>query len=195
MSPLAHLNFFSPDGRCYSFDHRANGYSRGEGFGVLVLKRLSTAVADGDTIRAVIRATGSNENGRTVGGITKANSEAQKNLILDTYSRAGLNLDSTRYAEAHGPGTEGDYFESAALASAFNPYRSKKDPLFMGSIKANLGHLEGASGIASLVKTILILERGVIPKLTNFEKLHPKIEAEDWNMKVNIFYLASDETS
>lgn len=182
MSPLAHLNFFSADARCYSFDHRANGYSRGEGYGVLVLKPLSAALADGDPIRAVIKATGSNENGRTTGGITKVSLEAQQRLVETTYRSAGLNPCLTRYVEAHAPGTEGDIVEASALASIFSPHRSGEDPLYMGSVKANVGHLEGTSGIASLVKVVLMLERGVIPRLTNFDKLHPRITAHEWNM-------------
>ena len=120
MSPLAHMNFFSPDGRCYSFDHRANGYARGEGFGVIVIKRLADALVDGDTVRAVIRATGSNENGRTIGGITQVNATAQESLIRKTYLKANLNFDQTRYVEAHGPGTGGDSIEASALAAVFS---------------------------------------------------------------------------
>ena len=104
MAPLAHLNFFSPDSRCYSFDHRANGYSRGDGYGVLVLKSLSKAIADEDPIRAVIRSTASNENGRTTGGITKVNYEAQRALISAAYNHAHLDKSRTRYVEAHAPG-------------------------------------------------------------------------------------------
>ena len=183
MAPLAHLNFFSPDTRCYSFDHRANGYSRGEGFGVFILKKLSRALDDGDPIRAIIRASGSNENGRTAGGITKVNKDAQENLIRETYLNAGLDFESTRYAEAHGTGTEGDVVETSAIGTVFQQHRSKQDPLYVGSVKANIGHLEGTSGIASLVKVILMLERGLIPKLANFEQLHPKIAAGKWHLR------------
>lgn len=184
MSPLAHLNFFSPSGRCYSFDHRANGYARGEGVGVVVIKRLSDALADGDTIRAVIRATGSNENGRTTGGITQVNAVAQESLIRKTYKKARLDFGETRYVEAHGPGTGGDIVEAAALASVFSDFRSDEDPLYIGSCKANIGHLEGGSGIAGLIKTILILEHGVITRLANFERLNPGIPAETYHFKV-----------
>ncbi|CAG9990573.1 unnamed protein product [Clonostachys byssicola] len=182
MSPLAHLNFFSPDAACHSFDARANGYCRGEGFGVLVLKPLAKALADGDPIRAVIRATGSNENGRSVGGITKVSFDAQQSLVASTYRSANLDPSLTRYVEAHAPGTEGDQVETRALASIFKDHRSPDDPLYMGSVKANLGHLEGTSGIASLVKVVLMLERGIIPKIANFETLHPNILGKEWNM-------------
>jgi acyl transferase domain-containing protein len=97
---LSNMGFLSPDGLCHSFDHRANGYSRGEGFGVVVIKRLSEAVRDGDTIRAVIRATGTNQDGNTP--LAKPNKFAQAKLISDTYRRAGLDLSKTRYVEAHG---------------------------------------------------------------------------------------------
>jgi acyl transferase domain-containing protein len=98
---MTDLNFLSPDGRSYSFDSRANGYARGEGVGLVVLKRLSDAIRNGDTIRAVIRATGSNQDGKTP-VITQPNADAQRDLILRTYAAAGLKLDQTRFFEAHG---------------------------------------------------------------------------------------------
>ena len=98
------MNFFSKDSRCFSFDQRANGYARGEGFGVLVLKRLADALRDGDPIRAVVRSTASNQDGRTP-GITQPNQDAQLRLIQETYEKAGLNPELTRYVEAHGTGT------------------------------------------------------------------------------------------
>lgn len=101
MLTMSNMNFFSPDGRCYSFDDRANGYSRGEGVGILVLKRLSESIADNDTIRAVIRSTGSNQDGRTP-GITQPSTEAQARLIKQTYEKAGLEMEPTRFFEAHG---------------------------------------------------------------------------------------------
>ena len=101
---LSELNFLSPDGRCYSFDHRANGYARGEGFGVVILKKLSTAIDDGDTIRAVIRASGANQDGKTP-GITQPSSQAQQELIRNTYLAGGLEMSRTRFFEAHGTGT------------------------------------------------------------------------------------------
>ena len=98
---LSNMNFLSPDSQCYSFDSRANGYVRGEGVGVIVIKRLSDALRDNDTIRAVIRATASNSDGRTP-GITQPSSKAQEKLIRDTYTKAGLELGKTRFIEAHG---------------------------------------------------------------------------------------------
>lgn len=107
MTELTDLNFLSKDSKCYSFDHRANGYSRGEGFGIVILKTLSDALRDGDTIRAVIRATGTNQDGRTP-GITQPSSQAQKVLIRDTYASGGLDMSQTRYFEAHGTGVSTD---------------------------------------------------------------------------------------
>lgn len=104
ITALNNQNFLSPDSRCFTFDHRANGYARGEGFGVVVLKRFSDAIRQQDTIRAVIRATGSNQDGRTP-GITQPSKAAQEQLIRDTYQKAGLSVDSTLYFEAHGTGT------------------------------------------------------------------------------------------
>jgi acyl transferase domain-containing protein len=141
MAPLAHLNFFSPDGNCYSFDSRANGYTRGEGHGIFVLKTLESAIRDRDNVRAIIRATGSQENGRTTGGITKVNLEAQERLIRQTYASASLDLYETRLVEAHGPGTAGDIVECAALGRVFGPHRAANSPLYVGSVKANLGKL------------------------------------------------------
>lgn len=103
-TPLTNLNFLSPDSRCYSFDHRANGYARGEGIGVAIIKRLSDALRDGDTIRAVVRASGANQDGRTP-GITQPSQIAQQDLIQATYKAGGLDFRTTRYFEAHGTGT------------------------------------------------------------------------------------------
>ncbi|KAI0145929.1 putative polyketide synthase [Hypoxylon sp. NC0597] len=175
---LNNLNFLSADGKCYSFDHRANGYSRGEGVAVMILKRVSDAVRDGNTIRAVIRSTLSNEDGRTP-GITQPSSLAQERLIRATYERAGLSMVPTRYFEAHGTGTSvGDPCEVRAISAAFEDARSVSDPLLIGAVKSSIGHLEGASGLAGVIKAVLVLEKGIIPPNANFEKLNPKIDAQ-----------------
>ena len=177
---MSNLGFLSPEGKCYSFDHRANGYSRGEGVGVVIIKPLSDAIRDGNCIRAVIRATGSNQDGRTP-GITQPSGSAQEQLIRNTYRKANLNMAATRYFEAHGTGTPvGDPIEAKAIANAFkDPHR---EPLYVGAVKSNVGHLEGASGIAGLIKTVLVLERGVIPANIWFERVNPKIDAKAWNL-------------
>jgi acyl transferase domain-containing protein/NADPH:quinone reductase-like Zn-dependent oxidoreductase/ubiquinone/menaquinone biosynthesis C-methylase UbiE len=181
---LSSLNFLSKDGRCFSFDHRANGYARGEGFAVLVLKPLSKALADGHKIRALIRSVGSNQDGRTTGGMMYPSREMQAELIRETYKRANLDMSLTAHFESHGTGTNvGDPTEARALGEAFAPYRSRDNPLYIGALKGNIGHLEGASGLASIIKVVLAMERGVIPPNTNFEKLNPKIDDKRWNLK------------
>jgi len=181
---LSNLNFLSPDSRCYSFDHRANGYSRGEGFGVVVIKLVSKALRDGDTVRAVIRATGSNQDGRTP-GITQHSKEAQESLIRNTYSSAGLDLRSTIFFETHGTGTPiGDPTEAGAIGGVSKDQRTPDEPLLIGAVKSNIGHLEGASGLASLIKTVMVLENAVIPPNICFERPHPSIQVNEWNIKV-----------
>ncbi|ORX95044.1 BcPKS1, polyketide synthase [Clohesyomyces aquaticus] len=159
---MTRMGFLSPDSLCYSFDERANGYVRGEGVGVIILKRLSDAIASNDTIRAIIRSTGSNSDGYTP-GITQPSKESQAKLIRQTYQKARLDLALTRFFEAHGTGTPvGDPIEAAAIG----------------------GHLEGASGIAGFIKTVLAVERGIIPPNTNFRQLNPKIPAEIFNLRI-----------
>ncbi|KAI1382727.1 putative polyketide synthase [Hypoxylon trugodes] len=181
---LTNMNVLSPDSLCYSFDHRANGYARGEGAIVFVLKCLTDAVTDGDMIRAVIRATGSNQDGHTP-GIWQPSSESQEELIRTVYRSCGLGFESTHYVEAHGTGTQlGDSSEAKALGRVFKSSRSSGSPLYIGSIKANIGHLEGGSGLAGMLKSIVILEKGVIPPNALFEKLNPKINAKSLNIQV-----------
>ena len=182
---LSNMSMLSPDGNCYSFDHRGTGYGRGEGIGILVLKRLSDALRDRDTIRAIIRNTGCNQDGYTP-GITQPNNTAQEALIKATYSRASLSMLPTRYFEAHGTGTPvGDPIECMALGDAFRKTRTSQDPLWVGAVKSNIGHLEGCSGIAAIVKTLLVLEKAHIPPNTNFEQVNPKIDTDYLNIKVS----------
>ncbi|KAI4608824.1 Type I Iterative PKS [Alternaria metachromatica] len=181
---LSNMQMLSPDGVSYSFDHRANGYARGEGAVVLVLKRLSDAIRDSDVIRAVVRATGSNQDGRTP-GITQPSAESQEQLIRHVYKSCNLGFESTRYVEAHGTGTQlGDATEMKAIGRAFRASRSQKHPLYVGSVKSNIGHLEGCSGLAGILKSIMILEMGVIPPSALFEKISPKINAKIYNVEV-----------
>ncbi|EEA25741.1 polyketide synthase, putative [Talaromyces marneffei ATCC 18224] len=176
---LSNMHILSPDSRCYAFDHRANGYSRGEGIGVIVLKRLSDAIRDNDTIRAVIRASGSNQDGYTP-GVTQPSQKAQAQLIRETYGKAGLTMRHTRFIEAHGTGTRiGDPIEIAAIADCFRHYRDSSSPLYVGAVKTNIGHLEGASGIAGLIKAIIVAETGIVPPNANFEKLEQRLAAYD----------------
>ncbi|KAI9154916.1 Squalestatin tetraketide synthase [Paramyrothecium foliicola] len=180
---LSNMNFLSPSGRCRSFDASGDGYGRGEGFAVMILKPLSKAIADGDPIRSLVRSVGANQDGYTHGGITQPSRELQVQLIKDTYKQANLDMKHTRYFEAHGTGTAiGDPTEARAIGQAFFKHRSPRDPIYIGAVKSNIGHLEGSSGLAGVVKTVLVLERGVIPPNANFERLNPQIDAEFFNL-------------
>ncbi|KAF9885237.1 hypothetical protein FE257_000597 [Aspergillus nanangensis] len=181
---LDNISVLSGDSRSYSFDQRANGYSRGEGVGVLVIRPLQDAISRGDPIRAVIRASALNQDGRTP-GITQPSMTRQAELIRETYQRAGLDLSTTRYFETHGTGTSvGDLIESRSIGSVFREYRSAIDPLYLGSVKSNIGHLEGASGVAGVIKAVLALEKGVIPPNSDFQTLNPRIDDEFFHLKV-----------
>ncbi|KXT06610.1 hypothetical protein AC578_8567 [Pseudocercospora eumusae] len=171
---LGAAKILSPDGRSQMWDHKANGFARGEGFGVTVLKPLDAALRDGNTIRAVVLASAANEDGRTP-GISLPNSEAQQELIRTAYQQAGVDLTSTGYVEAHGTGTQaGDPLEARAITETIGKNRTKD--LYVGSVKTNIGHLEGAAGVAGVIKAALIVERGIIPQNLWFEKLNPSIE-------------------
>ena len=179
---LSNMGFFSPDGHCYSFDSRANGYAKGEGVGIVVVKRLADALRDDNTVRAVIRASGSNQDGRTP-GITQPSTKAQEVNIRDTYKHAGLDLDKTQFFEAHGTGTQiGDPIEAEAIAAAFQ--RTNDNPLYVGAAKTNIGHLEAAAGIAGLIKAVLVLEKGLIPPNVFYEKPNAAIPLDKWNLRV-----------
>ncbi|KAJ5486451.1 hypothetical protein N7530_000751 [Penicillium desertorum] len=177
---MSHHGLLGPQGRSFSFDSRAEGYARGEGVGTVVVKPLSAAIRDGDTIRAVIRETGVNQDGRTP-GITVPSADAQERLIREVYWRAGLDLEHTRFVEAHGTGTStGDPIEAGALAKAFKCQR--ETPLYVGAIKSSIGHLEGGSGVASVIRSILTLESGIIPANFGMKQTNPSIPAADWNI-------------
>ena len=179
---MSALHFLSPDGKCQSFDEKGNGYARGEGTSFVLLKPLAAAIRDNDVIRAVIRGTGSNQDGLTP-GLTLPSAEAQSQLIRSTYERAGLDPADTGYVEAHGTGTAaGDPIETSALGATLGKARPRDKPLWVGSIKASIGHLEGASGVAGLVKAIHILEQALIPPQVWLDKLNPRILADDWNL-------------
>lgn len=180
---LSNMGFFSPDGRSYSFDSRANGYAKGEGAGIVILKRLKDALYDCDTIRAVIRSSGSNQDGRTP-GITQPSRAAQEANIRDVYRSAGLSMSTTQFLEAHGTGTQiGDPIEAGAIAGAFQ--RRKENPLHIGAVKSNIGHLEAAAGIAALIKTVIVLEKGIIPPNALYDQPNSAIPMEQWHVKVS----------
>ncbi|KAL4890134.1 ketoacyl-synt-domain-containing protein [Aspergillus ambiguus] len=179
---MSFFHFNSPDGKSKAFDEKADGYSRAEGCCFLVLKPLESALRDNNIIRAVIRNTGSNQDGHTP-GLTLPSRSSQANLIKRVYDEAGLPMSQTGYFEAHGTGTiAGDSTETRAVGETIGKSRSPDMPLFMGSIKANIGHMEGASGLASVIKTIYILEHGLIPGQIWLENLNPRIKAKEWNL-------------
>ncbi|KXX75870.1 Lovastatin diketide synthase LovF [Madurella mycetomatis] len=183
ISQLSSMHMLSPDGISHSFDARANGYARGEAISTVVVKRLKDALADGDTIRAVVRGTGINQDGHTP-AITMPSSDAQAALIRSTYAAAGLSYDDTGYFEAHGTGTPlGDPLELAAVGTVFGPSRrGTPTPLYVGSVKTNIGHTEGTAGLAGVVKAVLALEKGYIPANAGFETLNPKLRLEEWGL-------------
>lgn len=164
-----------------AFDSKADGYGFGEGVGTVILKPLSAAVRDGDTIRAVVRGTGINHDGQTP-GLTFPSPTAQESLIRKTYLSAGLNPRDTTYAESHGTGTQaGDLIECTAIAAAFETQK-RTSPFYIGAVKPNVGHLEGAAGITGVIKSVLLLESGVIPPNATLENVNPKIPG-DWNVR------------
>lgn len=178
---LSNVGMVSPTGRCHMWDERADGYSRGEGVGALVLKTLSAAIADGDEIACVIREIGLNHDGRTK-GLTMPSAEAQSALIRDVYRRAGLDptrkSERCQYFEAHGTGTPtGDPKEASALDQAFFPNHDVAEgELLVGSIKTVIGHTEGTAGIAGILKAALAVKYGVVPPNLLFNKLNPALE-------------------
>jgi hybrid polyketide synthase/nonribosomal peptide synthetase ACE1 len=177
------LKMLSPNGRSRMWDADADGYARGEGVAAVVMKRLSDAIADGDHIECIIRETGANQDGFS-NGITVPSTEAQAALIRQTYTKAGLDPennpnDRPQYFEAHGTGTQaGDPKEAAAIYESFGRHNhaASSTPLYVGSIKTVLGHLEGAAGLAGFLKASSSLQRGMIPPNLSFNRLNPKIE-------------------
>jgi acyl transferase domain-containing protein len=162
------------DGHCKTFDASADGYVRGEGCGIIVLKRLSEAQRDGNTILAVIKASSVNQDGAS-SGLTVPNGDAQEKLIRRVMSKAQLIAGDIDYLEAHGTGTTlGDPIEVRAIGATYGE-RNSEHPLKLGSVKTNIGHLEGAAGIASVIKVILALQHEMLPKHLHFTKLNPHI--------------------
>ncbi|GAB1210912.1 hypothetical protein ATERTT37_000022 [Aspergillus terreus] len=160
---MSNLGFLSPDGISYSFDSRADGYGRGEGVAAIVLKTLPHAVRDGDPIRLIVRETAINQDGRTL-AISTPSGEAQERLIRDCYQKARLDPKQTSYVEAHGTGTgAGDPLELAVISAAFPGQQIQ-----VGSVKANIGHTEAVSGLASVIKVALAVEKGIIPPNARF---------------------------
>ncbi|MCY3647461.1 MAG: SDR family NAD(P)-dependent oxidoreductase [Chloroflexi bacterium] len=174
----------SPDGQCKAFDASANGYVRGEGCGVVVLKRLSEAEADGDRIWAVIRGAAVNHGGASV-GLTVPHTPALEAVIKAAHADAGIPPSEVDYLEAHGTGTAvGDPIEINAAATVYSEGRDPDHPLLVGSVKTNIGHLESAAGIAGLMKAALVLKRGVIPRHLHFNDPNPSLDWEHLPLQV-----------
>lgn len=174
----------APDGRCKSFDVAADGYGRGEGCGVLVLKRLADAAQDGDRVLALILGSAVNQDGRT-NGIMAPSGVAQEHVLDRACRQAGVAPETVGYVEAHGTGTRlGDPLEVSALGSVYGSGRDPSGPCLIGSVKTNIGHLEAAAGIAGLIKTILALGHDEIPPSLNFTTPNPAIEWDTVGLRV-----------
>lgn len=181
---FARASMLSPDGRCKSFDESGNGYVRSEGGGLVLLKRLADAEANGDNILGVIRGTGINSDGRTL-GLSMPNGDAQATLLDELYQEAGIAPESVFYVEAHGTGTSvGDPIECGSLGKVLGTPRQDDSICHIGSIKSNIGHLEPASGIAGLAKVLLSLKHREIPANLHYNTPNPKIAFDDWKLKV-----------
>jgi acyl transferase domain-containing protein len=183
---LSKARMLAPDGRCKAFDARADGFVRAEGCGIVVLKRLADAVADGDDVLAVIRGTAVNQDGRS-NGLTAPNALSQEALLRDALADAGVAAGDVDYVEAHGTGTSlGDPIEVGALAAVYGEGRPADRPLAIGSVKTNMGHLEAAAGVTGLVKAVLSLRHGEIPPHLHLRELNPYVPWKDLPLVVPV---------
>ena len=187
---MTEAGMVAADGRCKTFDAAADGYGRGEGCGMVVLKRLADAEAAGDRILAVVLGSAVNQDGASA-GLTVPNGPAQERVIEEALARAGVEPSTVDYLEAHGTGTElGDPVEVAAAASVYGRGRGAERPLLIGSVKTNVGHLEAAAGVAGLIKAVLAIRAGVIPRHLHFERPNPRMDWETLPVRVT-----SEETA
>jgi acyl transferase domain-containing protein/SAM-dependent methyltransferase/acyl carrier protein len=181
---LSKAHMLAPDGRCKTFDAAADGFVRAEGCGMVVLKRLSDAIADGDRIVATILASACNQDGRS-SGLTAPNGPSQEAVIRQALGRARIEALDVGYVETHGTGTSlGDPIEVQALGNVLCKDRRADDPLILGSAKTNIGHLEAAAGVAGLIKAALCVERGKIPAHLHFKTPNPHIPWEDYAVSI-----------
>ena len=189
LSPELTLTFsqagmMSPDGRCKTFDASADGYVRGEGCGVVILKRLSDAIREQDNILAVIRGSAVNQDGRS-NGLTAPNGLAQQEVIRQAIANAQVEAADISYVEAHGTGTSlGDPIEVNSLKAVLTHSGDSQQPCSIGSVKTNIGHLEAAAGIAGLIKIVLSLQHQEIPPHLHFQQLNPHIDLEDTSLLI-----------
>ena len=190
ISPEYSINFskarmLSANGRCKTFDAAADGYVRSEGCGIVVLKRLSDALADGDHIQAVVSGSATNQDGHT-SGLTVPNGLSQQAVIHQALENGGIDPGSISYLEAHGTGTSlGDPIEVGAIGTVFEKTHSQQQPLIIGSVKTNIGHLEGAAGIAGLIKVVLQLQHQKIAPSLHFNQPNPYINWSDLPVQVS----------
>lgn len=189
LSPMNSIIFstarmLSTDGRCKTFDADANGYVRGEGVGMIYLKRLSDALRDNDNILALIRGVATNQDGRSQ-GLTAPNEIAQEAVIRKALENGGIHPHEVTYVEAHGTGTSlGDPIEMQAIGAAYCEDRGSENPLWVGSAKTNLGHMETAAGVGGLIKTVLCLQHAQIPPHLHFKTPSPYIAWDKWPVKI-----------
>ena len=184
MIGMSNLYMLNDNGRSYPFDARGSGYGRGEGVTVLVLKRLDDALSAGDNIRGIIRNTAVNHDGNT-NGITFPSHKAQEALHRNAYSLAGLDPGTVQYIEAHGTGTvAGDLAELEGIFRVFGKDRTPQDPIYVGSLKSNIGHLESSSGLAGLIKSVLMLEKGYILPNADFQSPKQDMQLDKWKISV-----------
>ncbi len=183
---MTELGMLSTSGQCSPFDAAADGYVRGEGCGVVVLKRLSEAEADGDRIWGVIKGSAVNQNGASA-GLTVPNGSAQERVMEAALKKAGLSGAHIDYLEAHATGSQlGDAIEAHAVGTVYGKGRETDRPLLMGTVKSNIGHLEAAAGVAGLIKTVLAMKQGVIPRHLHFDNPNPQIEWASMPVSVTV---------
>ncbi len=184
---LSKAGFLSPDQYCKAFDESANGYVRSEGVGVVILKPLSKALADGDAIYALVRATAVNQDGYMAEGFTVPNVVSQIALLETVYAEAGVNPQSVAFVEAHGTGTAvGDPLECLALSSVLGRDRADGHRCWIGSVKTNLGHMEGAAGITGFIKAVLTTHYGIVPQNLHYKDPNPAIFFKDLGLEVPV---------
>ena len=178
------MGMLSPDGRCKAFDASANGFVRAEGGCSVLLKPLDAAIQDGDPIYALISASACNQDGHTQ-GLTMPSQSSQEKLVRTACEQANVSPNQVRYVEAHGTGTPvGDPIEINAIGSVVGKQRTTTEPCYVGSVKANIGHLEAGSGIAGLIKTALVLKTGIVPPNIHFDNPNENIDFDGLNLKV-----------
>ncbi|HEX2094223.1 MAG TPA: type I polyketide synthase, partial [Longimicrobiaceae bacterium] len=181
---FSRARMMSADGRCKTFDASADGYVRGEGCGVVVLKRLDEALRDGDRVLAVIRGSAVNHDGRS-NGLTAPSGGAQEEVLRAALAHGGVQPEEVDYLEAHGTGTAlGDPIEMRALGRVYGPGRSPEHPLLVGSVKTNIGHLEAAAGVAGLIKTVLALQAGHLPAHLHLRQPNPHIPWDELPVRI-----------